>query len=60
MPVSDNPPRPLCDDCNTASLCRLRDLVCRDLVCSWLEGVEVEPCPFYQPDDFHGLEGVRA
>lgn len=56
----DPPPRPPCDYCRDALGCVMRGVFCRELICAWLDGSPSRDCDFHSPDNYHGLEGVRA
>ena len=58
--IIDPPPRPECDNCQDALRCVMRAIVCRELMIAWVEDRTVESCPLHEPDNYHGLEGVRA
>ncbi len=57
---TESPPRPPCEDCLDAARCVMRGALCRELICNWSEGIAAKGCEFHSPDNYHGLDGVRA
>lgn len=56
----DPPPRLPCDNCHESARCVMQNALCRELICAWLDGEQGRDCEFQSPDNYHGLEGVRA
>ena len=52
-------PNEPCKGCKSLGRCCAQGLVNRLAVSEWLEDKSFE-CPYYEPDYYHGIEGVFA